>query len=380
MIPTAATAGRRAIWVCAVGLVAVACARGLAADPVQAPQAGAPVSPAASPCDLTAPGRIVAIGDVHGAFDRFTAILRESGVIDRGGRWVGGNATLVQVGDLVDRGDDSRKVLDLVRQLERDAPAAGGQVRFVLGNHEVMRMAGDMRYTTQGEYDAFKSADAAKLRDQLYDQMRKEAEAAARAKREKFNAGDYRKAFLDKTPLGAVEMQRAFAESGEYGRWLRAHDLMVRINGIAFGHTAPAPSFAARGCAGINADAKVEMKKLDLADPDILNRLLWSPDGPLWHRGLVGVAPAATSEDVTTVLAALGASRIVVGHTVTSPGHIKLFHDGRVIAIDAGMRGGSYFPGGKAAALEIQGGTFTAIYEGTREVLISPGGSGSARR
>ena len=33
------------------------------------------------PCDIRSSERIVAVGDVHGAYDRFVAILRAAGVI-----------------------------------------------------------------------------------------------------------------------------------------------------------------------------------------------------------------------------------------------------------------------------------------------------------
>src|ERR1700756_2951995 len=46
----------------------------------------------------------VVIGDVHGAFDNFVAILQKTGIIDHDHHWTGGDITLVQLGDLLDRG------------------------------------------------------------------------------------------------------------------------------------------------------------------------------------------------------------------------------------------------------------------------------------
>ncbi len=345
------------------------------------PVAPRPQAPVVEACDVKAPGRVVAVGDVHGAYDRFVAILREAALLDGRQRWSGGTATLVQVGDILDRGGDSRRILDLLRQLESEAARAGGQVRVILGNHEVMRMAGDWRYVSRGEYDAFKSADASDLRERLYQEALKAGEAAARAKKEPFDAKAFRTAFMEKTPLGAVEMHVAFAETGDYGRWLRQHDIMLRINGTIFVHAGPAPAFAARGCAGLNADARADIKTLNLADPDILKKMLWSPQGPLWYRGFVGVDPAASADDVTAVLAALGGSRMVIGHSASTTGKIRSWYDGRVLQIDTGMLGAPSYPNGSAAALDIRGGTFTAIYEGgTREVIIPGGGGDSGRR
>ena len=52
---------------------------------------------------------VVAIGDVHGDFDDFVAILQRVGLIDAQQHWTGGKATLVQVGDLLDRGPKPRE-------------------------------------------------------------------------------------------------------------------------------------------------------------------------------------------------------------------------------------------------------------------------------
>ena len=368
--------------VCALGVVSLACAPMLAETGAVSSAVGG-LQAAAAPqdsCDIKAPGRVVAVGDVHGAYDRFVGILREAALVDTRQRWTGGNATLVQVGDLLDRGGDSRRVLDLLRRLEADAAAAGGHVRVILGNHEVMRMAGDWRYVSDGEYEAFRSADASNVRERRYQQVLQANQAAARAKGEPFDAKAFRTAFLEKTPLGAVEMRAAFSETGDYGRWLRQHDIMLRINGTIFVHAGPAPVFATGGCAGLNADARAAVKTLDLSDPDILKKLLWSPEGPLWYRGFVGVEPVASADEVTGVLAALGGTRMVVGHTVSPTAKIRTWYDGRVLQIDTGMTGAPYYPNGAPAALEIQGGTFTAIYEGKREVIIPARAADSGRR
>ena len=71
--------------------------------------------PAASSCEWNNVERVVAIGDVHGAYDRFVEILKVAGIVDSELRWIGGRTHVVQLGDIVDRGDDSRKALDLER-------------------------------------------------------------------------------------------------------------------------------------------------------------------------------------------------------------------------------------------------------------------------
>ena len=40
--------------------------------------------------------RIVAIGDIHGDYDNYMATLKAAGLVDRKGRWAGGETHLVQ--------------------------------------------------------------------------------------------------------------------------------------------------------------------------------------------------------------------------------------------------------------------------------------------
>ncbi|HLE69128.1 MAG TPA: metallophosphoesterase, partial [Vicinamibacteria bacterium] len=86
--------------------------------------------------------RIVAIGDVHGAFDNMVAVLKNAGILDEKLKWKGGKAHLVQNGDVVDRGPHSRKAMDLLMELEEQAEKAGGRVHVLIGNHEAMNLVG----------------------------------------------------------------------------------------------------------------------------------------------------------------------------------------------------------------------------------------------
>jgi Calcineurin-like phosphoesterase len=90
---------------------------------------------------------IVALGDVHGAYDRLLHLLQVGGIARadpkaKGGyAWAGGKRTLVSVGDLIDKGPQSLEVLDLMMSLQSGARAAGGDVIVTLGNHEAEFLA-----------------------------------------------------------------------------------------------------------------------------------------------------------------------------------------------------------------------------------------------
>jgi len=98
---------------------------------------------------------VVALSDIHGAYEGFVSALAEAGVVDADGGWQAGARRLVITGDLTDRGPDSRAAMDLLMRLENEAAATGGRVHVLLGNHEVMNLVGALRYVSPGEYAAF---------------------------------------------------------------------------------------------------------------------------------------------------------------------------------------------------------------------------------
>ena len=87
------------------------------------------------------PRRVVSIGDLHGDLRGFGAIGRACGLLDERGGWRGGLTHLVLMGDLVG-GEHSRLLLNAVMRLEREALRAGGRVHALLGNHDLLPIAG----------------------------------------------------------------------------------------------------------------------------------------------------------------------------------------------------------------------------------------------
>src|SRR5688500_11181641 len=146
--------------------------------------------------------RVVAVGDVHGDYDQFAAVLRSAGLVDAQARWTGGKSHLVQTGDLLDRGADSRKVMDLLLRLEEEAQQAGGRVHCLIGNHEAMNLYGDLRYLAPGEIAAFRDANSEKAREEFYKEHQKELERGLPpGKVPKFDDA-YRKRWEAEVPLG----------------------------------------------------------------------------------------------------------------------------------------------------------------------------------
>lgn len=331
--------------------------------------------------------RVVAIADIHGAYPAFERILGRTGLIDAERAWIGGRSNLLIVGDVLDRGPESRKALDLIIALEPQALAAGGRVHLVLGNHEVMNLIGDLRYVTAGEYAAFAGDESASEREAGFARFRTrlgdvsdELEARQRFER------DY--------PPGYFAHRRAFARDGQYGAWLLEHPFLIVIDGTAFVHAGLAAAVIASGdslnaeldrdlndyldtlaaltTAGILSPlddlyAQVERTASlpDNADArhllELQTRLLMSPDGPIWYRGNEGCSRLTEFDRLQTALAGLGARRVVVGHTPTRNAYVLSRMDSTILRVDTGML--TDFFGGRASALIIENGELSAMYE-----------------
>jgi hypothetical protein len=91
------------------------------------------------------------IGDIHGHLNQLTALLAGAKLIDDQQNWVGGDALLWFIGDLVDRGPNGIGVIDLVMKLQNQSAAFGGRVNCLLGNHEIQLLAAH-RYAKRDRY------------------------------------------------------------------------------------------------------------------------------------------------------------------------------------------------------------------------------------
>ncbi len=309
--------------------------------------------------------RIVAIGDVHGDYDAFVSLLRTAKLIDRGTSWTGGMAHLALPGDYLDRGKDSRKVIDLLMELEPRAQKAGGRVHALLGNHETMNIYGDLRYVVKADYDAFRGPNSQDLREAAL-------EVALTAQRltdgPQVDAAAFRKKFEEEHPLGWVERREAFSAEGKYGKWLRQKNVIVQINDMIFLHGGISPKYASWTLNSINDGVHAE-----LADFSKLNGgVTTDQDGPLWYRGLAESPESdrAVADAVDVFLQNRQARHMVVGHTPQVA--VLPRFQGKVILIDVGL---SAFFGGPPAFLLVESGKYYAVHRGAKLDLPVDGGN-----
>lgn len=271
------------------------------------------------PTRFPAPRRIVAIGDLHGDLGATRAALRLAGAVDERDAWAGGDLVLVQTGDQLDRGDDEPEILDLLDRLAEEAAAAGGAVHVLNGNHEFLNVKGDFRYVTLDGFADFLEEPVPGL------------------------------AGADPAKVVAAVLARtsAFKPGGPMALRLARRNVVAVVGNTVFVHGGVLPEVSEYGVERLNQESRAWLRGERGGPPD----LLLDRDGPVWSRHY----SSDTDEDDCRLLARalerLGASRMVVGHTVQKD-HVTSGCAGRVWRIDAGM---SRHYGGVPAALEITG-------------------------
>jgi hypothetical protein len=217
---------------------------------------------------------IVSVPDLHGDYANTLKILEDAGLIDaKTGAWIGGSTTLVQTGDIADRGPDSQKIFNLFDRLSVEAKAKGGSVINLLGNHELMNIQGDVRYVNPDEIASVG---------------------------------------------GPYNWNAMWGPQSALGRQVRNFKAVAKVGPVLFVHAGLTPDFLQKGhtLEDVNREmhAAVSKRGLPLKDktlsPYVLN------DGPLWTRFYsMPSDPAERCQVVQEVLEKVGATRMVVGHT-----------------------------------------------------------------
>ncbi len=94
---------------------------------------------------------IYVVGDVHGQYDQLTELMKNANVINADFKWQANKSHFVFLGDIFDRGHDVIKTLWFIYQLEHEAKRQGGHIHFLFGNHELLVLQNDLRYTSGKE-------------------------------------------------------------------------------------------------------------------------------------------------------------------------------------------------------------------------------------
>jgi predicted MPP superfamily phosphohydrolase len=270
------------------------------------------------------PGRrVVAIGDLHGDYDQAVKVLQLANLVDKNAKWIGKNDTLVQTGDIVDRGPDTIKIYKMMQRLTKEASVAGGKVVAILGNHEIMNLMEDYRDVSNEDLKTF----------------------------------------------GGIENRIiAFSQKGWIGKYLRNLGVAAIVDDTVYAHGGITPKWAEFGVEKMNQNTISDLHRKNTHQ---LKRVeLFNFQGPTQYRGYARDAEPGICKTLETALKSMKVNRMVLGHTVQQNGKIASRCGGRIILIDVGI---SKYKRGNLAALELTPGHAKGLYpNGKFEVLPVP--------
>ncbi len=246
----------------------------------------------APPSEYPASQKIMAISNIEGNFYILRKLLKANGVIDNDCNWSFEKGHLVLMGDFVHRGLNVTQCLWLCYKLEQQAKDAGGAVHFLLGNHEVMNMYGDLVHV-----------------------------------RSKY------KRLAEK--LGMDYSRDILGENSELGRWLRKKNVVEKIGDYLFVHG---------GVSNRIANLKISIDSLnkfarhhygvdyDRIRADPMAGLVFGKWGPLWYRGYMRNPKDTVLQEIQSIQHTFGVDRIVIGHTEVEA--VKLIHSKDLVNIN----------------------------------------------
>ena len=282
------------------------------------------------------PQKLLAISDIEGNFNAFYSLLVANGVMDKAYNWTYEKGHLVLIGDFMDRGDNVTQVLWLIYKLEQEAEKKGGQVHFILGNHEILNLQGKTNYV-----------------DEKYIRL-----AQKYAQKEDKNAA----------------YSKLMSDNQELVKWMKSKNAMEKIGNTLFVHGGISPELVKAGFKidEINAIIRTRLNngpsnnELDRQD----EKFLLASHGPLWYRGLAtpyrNYYKKCTDKEVQKALKHFRVDHIAIGHTIANK--VSLDFNGRVIRTDVshGKEKGST---GTQGLLILNDQLFRVDGQGTKEGL-----------
>ena len=241
------------------------------------------------------PGRTFVMSDPHGKLDCVIDLLQGNRVIDENLKWAYGTDRLVVIGDITDRGKDVTAIYWFFYKLQQEAADAGGSVVMLLGNHEPMEFAGDMRYA-EPKY---------KILPRL---------------------------------LG-MEYKDLIGPDSELGRWIATWNTVSILGRDLYVHAGigkdfydwdlPIPEVNAQISKALFLKNKARKALSDTLD------FLYGSYGPIWYRGLVQDEPKrrpVSADTLDLIRTRYDVDHIIVGHTIFR--QVRTFYDGRVIDVN----------------------------------------------
>lgn len=249
-----------------------------------------------SELSIPSPKKLFAISDLEGEFDSMVHLLQGNGVIDHALNWSYGSGHLVLIGDMVDRGRNVVPLLWLIYKLEGEAKFAGGDVHFVLGNHERYLLDGRTKSVASKYYGTFRTTE--------------------------------------------MSQRELWSEKSELGRWLRSKPVMLKIGSTLFVHAGISPKVLGMNptLQSIDKEAENNFVTDDVIRRNIDGSVIHDANGILFYRGLAldrsadDLGEKASTAHVNQVLEKFKVDRIAIGHTLAA--NISHDYDEKVVRVD----------------------------------------------
>ncbi|XP_077214368.1 calcineurin-like metallo-phosphoesterase superfamily protein [Tasmannia lanceolata] len=305
------------------------------------------------PTFVSASGRrIVAVGDLHGDLAQARCAFEMAGVLSSDGQnlWTGGETVLIQLGDILDRGEDEIAILSLLRSLSIQANTEGGAVFQVNGNHETMNVEGDFRFVDLGGFD--ECIDFLEYLDDCEDNWDEAfvhwVSVSERWKEDRRMSQSYWSPWdLVKKQKGVIARSYLLRPGGLLACELARHAVVLKVDDWVFCHGGLLPHHVAYGIERMNREVSYWMRGFDENNdsPEIPFIATRGYDSVVWNRlysrdtANLYYQSQQVCSIVEETLQAVGAKAMVVGHTPQSGG-VNCKCNESIWRIDVGMSRG----------------------------------------
>jgi len=267
------------------------------------------------PSTFKQPDKMFVVSDIEGNFDALRKLLQVHGIIDSSLHWIYGDGHLILNGDIVDRGSQVTECLWLIYTLEEQAKNAGGYVHFILGNHELLNLSGNLKYVNK--------------KYKQYCQIMNE------------------------------EYSSLYSNQSELGKWIRTKNVVEKIGDVLFAHAGISQEMNNQNLSveEINGIARRYYGVHTNVYPDAHDNIIMSGEiGPFWYRGYYEKKDSdrASVSQIDSTLTMYKVKAIVTGHTIVGD-TVSVHYEGRVFNTD------TKHAKGESEALYIESGSFYRV-------------------
>jgi len=306
-------------------------------------------------CVWTGIEKIIAIGDIHGDYEAFIDILKGTRLIDKKLHWTGGKTHLVQIGDVLDRGEYAKEIFDLMMKLEKEAEEAGGKLHMLIGNHEELNITGqifnreefNVRQLVSFLPNGYREKQVKRFRKMMGNNPTKKTGLDSSLDSDLMPYWENMFNEVKANRRHPARREYMYNFNKKYGKWILKQNAVIKINNIIFAHGGISEKFSKWELKKINNRLHTELEDLrraamNLTRPQIQDyqrQIVYNPDGPYWYRGFYTKDQNAFKETVDRILNNLEAEYMVIAHTprvIKTKEDMQLFQ-GRIWIIDTGI-------------------------------------------